>query len=224
VVPVQLVHEFEFNQHRAELSNRRVETDSDFPKHAHLQEAGRAGCVSITENAHVFRKTMIALLAVTSIGLVSPTMALARGGGGGGGGHGGGMGGGGFGGGFHGGGFGGGGFHGGGFGGGGFHGGGLGGGGVHVGGVASEGFPGSRVAGGVHEGGGLRGRGFHDHGGRFRFGSRLGFGPYGPYGYYDDYAYDYPYDSYYDNGGCYVVQRRVHTVHGWRQRPVQVCG
>ena len=43
-------------------------------------------------------KTVIALLAVASVGLVSPTMALARGGGGGGGGHGGGMGGGGFGG------------------------------------------------------------------------------------------------------------------------------
>ncbi|HMB82515.1 MAG TPA: hypothetical protein VKI40_00545, partial [Terriglobales bacterium] len=51
-------------------------------------------------------------------------------------------------------------------------------------------------------------------------------GFYGP-GYYDDY-YDYPYyvadDSYYDNGGCYVVQRRVHTRYGWRLRPVQVCG
>ena len=35
-----------------------------------------------------------------------------------------------------------------------------------------------------------------------------------------DYAYDYPYytygDSYYDNGSCYVVQRRVHAAHGWR--------
>ena len=43
---------------------------------------------------------------------------------------------------------------------------------------------------------------------------------------YDDYAYDYPYgyDSYYDNGNCYVVQRRVHTAHGWRRQPVQVCG
>ena len=39
--------------------------------------------------------------------------------------------------------------------------------------------------------------------------------------YYDDYAYD-PY-SYYDDGGCYVVQRRVHTSHGWRLQPVQVC-
>ena len=46
------------------------------------------------------------------------------------------------------------------------------------------------------------------------------------YAYYDDY-YDYPYaydDYYYDDGGCYVVQRRVHTRHGWRIRHVQVCG
>ena len=114
---------------------------------------------------------------------------------GGGGGGGGGHGGGGFGGG-HGGGFGGG--HGG-FGGGGFHGGGF-------------------------HGGGFRGRGF---------GLGLGFG--GLYGAYDygDYGYpyyadgDYPYgygDSYYDNGSCYVVRRRVHTPQGWRVRPVQVCG
>jgi len=39
------------------------------------------------------RKTMIALLAVVSVGLASPTIALARGAGGGGGGHGGGFGG-----------------------------------------------------------------------------------------------------------------------------------
>jgi hypothetical protein len=56
---------------------------------------------------------------------------------------------------------------------------------------------------------------------------------YGLYGYDDgDYDYGYPYgydpyatsDSYYDNGDCYVVQRRVHTAHGWRRQPVQVCG
>jgi hypothetical protein len=57
---------------------------------------------------------------------------------------------------------------------------------------------------------------------------------YGLYGSYDDgyYGYGYPYgydpyatsDSYYDNGDCYVVQRRVHTTHGWRRQPVQVCG
>jgi hypothetical protein len=141
----------------------------------------------------MFRKTVTALLAIASVGLAAPTMALARGGGGGGGGHGGG----GFGGG-HGGGFGGG--HGG-FGGGAFHGG---------------------MAGGFH-GSGFHGGGFHNHG----FGRRFAFGGgFYPYDYYDDYAY-YPYDyddSYYDNGSCYVVQRRVHTTHGWRLRPVQVCG
>ncbi len=51
-------------------------------------------------------------------------------------------------------------------------------------------------------------------------------GFFGP-GFYDDY-YDYPYyvadDSYYDDGNCYVVRRRVHTRHGWRIQPVQVCG
>ena len=41
------------------------------------------------------------------------------------------------------------------------------------------------------------------------------------YGYpYYDYGYD---DSYYGDGGCYVVQRRVHTRFGRRIRPVQVC-
>ena len=41
------------------------------------------------------------------------------------------------------------------------------------------------------------------------------------YYYYDDYYYYYYYDD--DDGSCYVVQRRVHTTHGWRLRPVQVC-
>jgi hypothetical protein len=51
-----------------------------------------------------------------------------------------------------------------------------------------------------------------------------------PYAHYGDYDYDYPYydyaydDSYYGDGGCYVVQRRVHTRYGWRIRPIQVCG
>ncbi|SDS95592.1 hypothetical protein SAMN05444158_3818 [Bradyrhizobium canariense] len=156
----------------------------------------------------MLRKTVIALLAVASVGLASPTMALARGGGGGGGGGGG----------HGGGGFGGGGFHGGGFGGGGFHGGGLGGfaGGFHGGQMAS-GFNGGGFRGGEFHGGGFHG---HDFGRRFGFG-----GGFYPYGYYDDYAYDYPdSDTYYDNGSCYVVQRRVHTTHGWRLQPVQVCG
>jgi hypothetical protein len=119
------------------------------------------------------RKSLIALLAVAALGLISPTMALARGGGGG---HGGG-----------------------GFGGGGFRGGGF------AGGYQNGGF----------------GRGFHGgYGHRFAFGSGPGYGYY-PYDYYD-YSYD-PYADY-DNGSCYVVQQRVHTSHGWRGQPVQVCG
>jgi hypothetical protein len=80
-------------------------------------------------------------------------------------------------------------------------------------------------ASGFHDGG--RGfhdgdRGFHDRG----FGHRFGGHGFYPYSDYDSYAYDYPYaygDSYYDDG-CYTVRRRVHTTHGWRVRPVQVCG
>jgi hypothetical protein len=51
--------------------------------------------------------------------------------------------------------------------------------------------------------------------------------PYGYDGYGDDYAgygYSSGYDSYaYDNGGCYLVRRRVMTPYGWRLRRVQVC-
>jgi hypothetical protein len=91
------------------------------------------------------------------------------------------------------------------------------------------------MAGGFRDGG-FRGGGFHDRGFHDRdFGRRFGFGGgFYPYDYYDDYAYDSPYgygdypyaynDTYYDNGSCYVVQRRVHTTHGWRRQPVQVCG
>jgi hypothetical protein len=81
---------------------------------------------------------------------------------------------------------------------------------------------------------GFHGRGFHGRGFDHGFHRRVfvgGFGFYGPYG-YDDY-YDYPYyadNSYYDDsyyggyGGCYIVQQRVHTRHGWRIQPTQVCG
>ena len=148
----------------------------------------------------MLHKTAIALLAVMSIGLASPTMALARGGGGGG--HGGG-------GGFHGGG---------GFGGGGFHGGNL-----------AGGFHGGSSFGGFR-GGGFHGQGFHGRGfgSRFALGTGLGYGFYDPY-YYDDYSDGYGYpnassDSYAESDGCYVVQRRVHTAHGWHRQPVQVCG
>jgi hypothetical protein len=86
--------------------------------------------------------------------------------------------------------------------------------------------------GGFHGGfGGFHGGGFHGfHGGRgFAFGTGIGLGLYAPYAYG---AYGYPYGYYgdpyaysdYDDGGCYVVQRRVHTRYGWQLRPVQVCG
>src|ERR1019366_5707663 len=102
---------------------------------------------------HMFRKTIIALFAVAAVGLVSPTIASARGGGG----HGGG---------------------------GGFH------------------------------GGGFRGAGL---------GIGLGLGLAGAYRAYG-YPYGYGYDSYaYDDGGCYLVRRRVMTPYGWRLRRVQVC-
>jgi hypothetical protein len=121
----------------------------------------------------VFRKTMIALFAVAAVGMLSPTMASARGGG-----HGGG-------------------------GGGGFHGGG----------------------GGFHGGGGFRGGGFRGAGiaaGAVGLGLGLAAAPYA----YGGYGYGYPdgYDSYaYDQGGCYLVRRRVMTQYGWRLRRVQVC-
>jgi hypothetical protein len=111
----------------------------------------------------MLRKMMIALLAAATVGLVSPTVASARGG------HGG--------------------FHGGGFHGGGFH----------------------------H-------RGFYGRG----FGIGLGLGLVAPYAYGWGYPYGYygyPYaDSGYDDGGCYLESRRVHTRHGWRLRRVEVCG
>jgi hypothetical protein len=160
----------------------------------------------------MLRKTMIALFTVASIGMLAPSVASARGGGFGGGG------------GFHGGGgFGGGGFHGGGFGGGGFRGGGFGGGGFHSAAIGGGGFRSAAIASGgfrsrAFAADGFRGRGFH-HGRRFAFGAFDDY--YGDYGYP---YYGYYNDSYSGDGGCYVVQRRVHTRYGWRIRPVQVCG
>ena len=173
----------------------------------------------------MIRKTIIALLTLTAIGLVQPTVASARGGGGGGGGgHGGGFGGGGG----HAGGFGGGGFHGGGFGGGGFRGGGFGGGGFHSAAIGGGGFRSAAIGSGGFRSGaftarGFRGAGFHQgfhHGRRFAFGAfALGVGY--PYAYADYYPYyDYAYDDGYYGGDCYLVQRRVLTRYGWRIRPV----
>src|SRR6266403_2108096 len=148
-------------------------------------------------------KTMIALFAAASVGMLAPSAASA---------------------------------------GGGFGGGGrsvaIGGGGfrspaIRSAAIGSGGFR-SRAfaANGFHNRGFRSGsfhHGFHHHGRRFAFGAfALGLGY--PYASYDDYDYGYPYydyandDSDYGDGGCYVVQRRVHTRHGWRTRPVQVCG
>src|SRR6266513_2492662 len=98
--------------------------------------------------------------------------------------------------------------------------------------IASVGLLAPNVAsarGGFGGGGGFHGGGFH-HGFRrgfplAAFAAGVGFGLADPY--YYDYGYD-PYyaaydDSYYDDGGCYVVQRRIWTPYGWRFRPVKVC-
>ncbi len=62
------------------------------------------------------------------------------------------------------------------------------------------------------------------HGFHHGFHRRVFFVGAGPYAYYDDYPYYYD-DSYYsDDTGCYIVRQRVLTRHGWRVRPVQVCG
>jgi hypothetical protein len=158
----------------------------------------------------MLRKTMIALCAVASVGMLSPDVASARGGFGGGGFHAGGMGGG---------------FRSAAIGGGGFRSAAIGpGGSFRSAAIGGGGFPGRGFA--AH---GFGGRGFH-HGFRHRhgfplaaFAAGVGYGLYDPYGYdygYPYYGYD---DSYYDDGGCYVVQRRVLTPYGWRLRPVQVC-
>jgi hypothetical protein len=68
--------------------------------------------------------------------------------------------------------------------------------------------------------------GFH-HGFHHRFHRRVFFvgAGFGPYAYYDDYyPYDYGYETYYGDNGCYLVRQRVLTRYGWRIRPVQVCG
>ena len=57
-----------------------------------------------------------------------------------------------------------------------------------------------------------------------RYGNGYGYG-YGNQGYGGGYGYGgYPYAySGYDDGGCYVVQRRVWSPYGWTVRPVQIC-
>src|ERR1700722_14354177 len=155
----------------------------------------------------MFRKTMIALFAVASVSMLAPDLAAARGGGRGGS----------FGGSFSG-------ARAGGIGGSAFQGRGVSNSFARSTAIGPAGVQGSRLA--VVQGNRFAGR--HDHDGfRHHRGRNFFVGGYFGPDYYDDY-YDYPGyvadDSYYDNGGCYVVQRRVHTRHGWGLRPVQVCG
>jgi hypothetical protein len=165
----------------------------------------------------MLRKTTIALLAAASLAMVAPGIASARGfgGGGGGGGHFGGFSGGGM-------------SH-------GFSGGGMG--GARFGGAGMGGSSGFRSAAvmpnagragfaGVHPGynhggRGWRGRGYGYGYGALAAGLALG-GIYDSYAYYGD-PYYYGDQYYGDDGGCYIVRRRVHTAYGWRIRPLQVC-
>src|ERR1700737_4604773 len=109
----------------------------------------------------MLRKTMIALFAAASVGMLAPSVASARGGFGGGGG----------------------GFHGGGFGGGGFHSAGIGGGGFRSAAIGSGGFrSGAFAANGFRSGGFPHG---FQHGRRFAFGAfAVGLGY--PYAYSGD--------------------------------------
>lgn len=100
--------------------------------------------------------------------------------------------------------------------------------------------PGTASARGGFHGGGFHGGGWHGGGwhggwrgggwgwglGALGVGAAIGYGLYGPYG-YGYYGYPY-YGDYYDEGygggsTCYIVRRRVHTVHGWRIRRVEMC-
>jgi hypothetical protein len=139
-------------------------------------------------------KTIVALFAIASVGVLTPGAASARGGHGGGG------------------------FHG--FGGGSAA---ISGGGTFRSAAIGASVPAAVVGRGTFAANGFRAGAFH-HG--FHHRRAFVFGAFaGPYAYYDDY---YPYyvndDTYYDDGGCYIVRQRVHTRHGWRMRPVQVCG
>jgi hypothetical protein len=97
--------------------------------------------------------------------------------------------------------------------------------------VASIGLlaPGTASARGFGHGGGFHGGGFRGGGwgwglGALGAGAVLGYGLYGPYGYYGNPYYDDYYDGAYGGGSnCYIVRRRVHTVHGWRTRRVEMC-
>jgi hypothetical protein len=77
--------EFKFNQAfaRKELSNALVEPSSDFQNHSYLKNAVPAWGARSPKEVVMLRKTVVALLAVATVGMVSPTVASARGGGGG---------------------------------------------------------------------------------------------------------------------------------------------
>jgi hypothetical protein len=81
---------------------------------------------------------------------------------------------------------------------------------------------GGGFGGGFH-GGGFHGRGFGYGIGGFGLGVGLGYGLYGPSGYYGDYGYPYYAGYGDDDGGCYLVHRRVRTPYGWRIRRVEIC-
>jgi hypothetical protein len=151
----------------------------------------------------MLHKTMIALFAIASVGVLAPNAASARGGHG----HGGG-----------------GSFHGS-VGGAGVRSAAIGGGGSFRSTAIGAGVP--AVGGGAFRSGnfaasGIRAgtfrHGFH-HRRAFVFGAFAG-----AYPYYDDYYPSYLYDDSYYDDGCYIVRQRVHTRYGWRIRPVQVCG
>jgi hypothetical protein len=99
---------------------------------------------------------------------------------------------------------------------------GFGGGGRGFGGGGFGGFRGGGF-------GGFRGGGFRGAGLGVGLGLGLGlvagpYGYYGGYGYpYGGYGYPYGYTGYDDEGGCYLVRRRILTPYGWRIRRVQVC-
>jgi hypothetical protein len=90
------------------------------------------------------------------------------------------------------------------------------------GGMGGHGMGGGFHGGGFHGGG--YGRGFGIGAAGLGLGLGLAYGAY-PYGAYDYYGGpSYGGDYYADDGGCYVVRRRVQTPYGWRVRPVQICG
>jgi hypothetical protein len=146
----------------------------------------------------MLRKTILALFAIALVGMLSPSVASARGGFGGGGFHGGG---------FHGG-FGGGAFRGGGFRGGGF----AGGRGWHGGGWRGAAYGALGVGLGL-AGGNYAGYPYDDS-----YDYPYGYGEYAEYGPWANRGY---------NGvgfnGCYQARLRVWTSYGWRWRAGYIC-